>query len=51
MPPVIFAPAALRDLQRLREFLLPKSKLVAQRAATRGNLRILKKSYAKLRKV
>lgn len=25
MPPVIFAPAALRDLQRLREFLRPKS--------------------------
>ena len=24
MPPVIFAPAALRDLQRLREFLRPK---------------------------
>ena len=34
MPPVIFAPAALRDLQRLREFLRPKSQLVAQRAAT-----------------
>ena len=34
MPPVIFAPAALRDLQRLREFLRPKSQQVAQRAAT-----------------
>jgi plasmid stabilization system protein ParE len=34
MPPVIFAPAALRDLQRLREFLRPKSPQVAQRAAT-----------------
>lgn len=30
--PVRFAPAALRDLQRLREFLRPKSPLAAQRA-------------------
>ena len=33
MPQVIFSPAALRDLQRLREFLHSKSPLVAQRAA------------------
>ena len=33
MPQVILSPAALRDLQRLREFLHSKSPLVAQRAA------------------
>lgn len=32
MPQVIFAPAAIRDLQRLREFLRPKSMDAAQRA-------------------
>ena len=33
MPRVILSPAALRDLQRLREFLRPKSPEAAQRAA------------------
>ncbi len=33
MSQVILSPAALRDLQRLREFLLSKSPVVAQRAA------------------
>lgn len=33
MPQVIFSPAALRDLQRLREFLRPKNPLAARRAA------------------
>jgi plasmid stabilization system protein ParE len=32
MPRVIFAPAAVRDLQRLRDFLSPKSPEVARRA-------------------
>lgn len=32
MPQVIFAPEAIRDLQRLREFLRPKSAEAAQRA-------------------
>lgn len=32
MPRVIFAPAAMRDLQRLREFLRPKSPDAARRA-------------------
>lgn len=32
MPQVIFAPAAIRDLQRLRDFLRPKSTDAAQRA-------------------
>jgi len=32
MPQVRFAPAALRDLQRLREFLRPKNPVAAQRA-------------------
>lgn len=32
MPKVIFAPAAIRDLQRLRDFLRPKSPEAAQRA-------------------
>lgn len=32
MPPVKFAPAALRDLQRLREFLRPKNPAAARRA-------------------
>ncbi|MBB3192334.1 type II toxin-antitoxin system RelE/ParE family toxin [Halomonas cerina] len=33
MPQVIFAPAALRDLERLREFLRPKNPAAAERAA------------------
>ncbi|MDZ7811565.1 MAG: type II toxin-antitoxin system RelE/ParE family toxin [Arhodomonas sp.] len=33
MPQVIFAPAALRDLERLREFLRPKNPAAAARAA------------------
>ena len=33
MPQVRFAPAALRDLERLRDFLRPKSSDVATRAA------------------
>ncbi|WP_261534403.1 type II toxin-antitoxin system RelE/ParE family toxin [Burkholderia multivorans] len=32
MPQVIFAPAAVRDLQRLRDFLLPKNPDAARRA-------------------
>ncbi len=32
MPRVIFAPAALRDLERLRAFLRPKSPSAARRA-------------------
>jgi plasmid stabilization system protein ParE len=34
MPQVRFAPAALRDLQRLREFLRLKNPVSAKRAAT-----------------
>ncbi len=33
MPQVIYAPGAIRDLQRLREFLRPKNPLAAKRAA------------------
>jgi len=33
MPQVRFTPAALRDLQRLREFLRPKNPQAARRAA------------------
>ncbi len=33
MPPVRFAPAALEDLVRLREFLRPKNPAAAKRAA------------------
>lgn len=33
MPQVIFAPAALQDLQRLREFLRQKNPAAAKRAA------------------
>jgi len=33
MPQVIYAPGAIRDLQRLREFLLPKNPVAAKRAA------------------
>lgn len=33
MPQVIFTPAALRDLERLREFLEPKNPEAAARAA------------------
>lgn len=32
MPQVRYAPAALRDLQRLREFLMPKNPAAARRA-------------------
>lgn len=32
MPQVIFAPAAVRDIQRLRDFLAPKSADAARRA-------------------
>ena len=32
MPQVVFAPSAVRDLQRLREFLQPKNPLAAKRA-------------------
>lgn len=43
MPQVIFAPAAIRDLQRLREFLRPKNPDAARRAgeAIRQGVRIL----------
>ena len=34
MPRVILSPSALRDLQRLREFLRPKSTEAAQRSAS-----------------
>ena len=33
MPQVIYAPGAICDLQRLREFLRPKTPLAAKRAA------------------
>ena len=33
MPHLIFAPGAIRDLQRLREFLRPKNPAAAKRAA------------------
>lgn len=33
MPRVIFTPAAIRDLQRLQDFLRPKSSEAARRAA------------------
>lgn len=33
MPPVIFAPSALRDLERLREFLRSKNTAAAKRTA------------------
>lgn len=32
MPQVVFSPAALRDLERLREFLRPKNPAAARRA-------------------
>lgn len=32
MPQVIFSPAAIRDLQRLRDFLAPKNPSAARRA-------------------
>ncbi|MBB98723.1 MAG: plasmid stabilization protein [Rhodobacteraceae bacterium] len=43
MPQVIFAPAAIRDLQRLRGFLRPKNADVARRAgeAIRQGVKIL----------
>ena len=34
MPQIRFTPAALRDLERLREFLRPKSPAVAKKVAT-----------------
>ena len=33
MPQIIFAPSALRDLERLREFLRPKNPAAAKRTA------------------
>jgi plasmid stabilization system protein ParE len=33
MPQVIYAPGAIRDLQRLRAFLRPKNPIAAERAA------------------
>jgi plasmid stabilization system protein ParE len=33
MPQVIYAPGAIRDLQRLREFLRPKNPVAGKRAA------------------
>ncbi|QSH81877.1 MAG: type II toxin-antitoxin system RelE/ParE family toxin [Ferrovum myxofaciens] len=33
MSPVIYAPGAIRDLQRLQEFLRPKNPVAARRAA------------------
>src|SRR5574338_700779 len=43
MPQVRFAPGALRDLQRLREFLRPKNPAAARRAgeAIRSSIRLL----------
>jgi len=43
MPQVIFAPAAIRDLQRLRDFLRPKNPDAARRAgeAIRQGVKIL----------
>ena len=43
MPQVTFAPAAIRDLQRLRDFLRPKSADAARRAgeAFRQGVKIL----------
>lgn len=43
MPQVTFAPAAIRDLQRLRDFLRPKSTDAARRAgeAIRQGVKIL----------
>jgi plasmid stabilization system protein ParE len=32
MPEIIYAPAAIRDLERLRDFLRPKNPAAAQRA-------------------
>lgn len=43
MPQLIYAPAAIRDLQRLRDFLRPKNADAARRAgeAIRQGLKIL----------
>jgi len=43
MPQVIFAPAALRDLQRLRDFLCPKNADAARRTgeAIRQGVQVL----------
>ncbi len=43
MPQVIFAPAAIRDLQRMRDFLRPKDADAARRAveAIQQGLKIL----------
>jgi plasmid stabilization system protein ParE len=42
MPQIIYAPRALRDLQRLREFLQPKNPAAAKRA-TEAILKAVKK--------
>ena len=43
MPQIIFAPAAVRDLQRLRDFLIPKNADAARRAgeAIRQGVKVL----------
>jgi plasmid stabilization system protein ParE len=43
MPQIVFAPAAIRDLQRLHDFLLPKNADVARRAgeAIRQGVKVL----------
>lgn len=43
MPQIVFAPAAIRDLQRLRDFLLPKNADAAHRAgeAIRQGVKVL----------
>ena len=43
MPPIRFAPRALQDLQRLREFLRPKNPEAARRAglAIQQDIRVL----------
>ncbi len=43
MPRIIFAPAAIRDLQRLRDFLQPKDAEAARRAgeAIRQGVKVL----------
>lgn len=43
MPHIVFAPAAVRDLQRLRDFLLPKNADAAHRAgaAIRQGVKVL----------
>jgi plasmid stabilization system protein ParE len=43
MPQIVYAPAAIRDLQRLREFLSPKNPDAARRAgeAVRQGVKVL----------